>query len=103
DARLHWSIPIRPIGRIDMNALQTATPQCILCKSRPTTPRGYTEHLRRNHKTTLNANGIYLICSCGVRYNNGHDTRTIDKKCIEHDFATRKLDKITTPQCVLCE
>ncbi|GMR44049.1 hypothetical protein PMAYCL1PPCAC_14244, partial [Pristionchus mayeri] len=51
-----------PIRRLQV------TPQCILCKKYPKTPCGYTEHLKRSHKTTLKKNGIYLICACGLNY-----------------------------------
>ncbi|GMR44032.1 hypothetical protein PMAYCL1PPCAC_14228, partial [Pristionchus mayeri] len=44
------------------------TPQCILCEMNPKTAYGYIHHLSRHHKTTLLANGIYLLCSCGKKF-----------------------------------
>ncbi|GMR44100.1 hypothetical protein PMAYCL1PPCAC_14295, partial [Pristionchus mayeri] len=78
-------------------------PQCVLCEIHPKTPRGYTEHLKIHHKTTLLANGVYLTCSCGMRFNSGNDQKKHDKKCTGYEFALHKLDDVATPQCVLCE
>ncbi|GMR38201.1 hypothetical protein PMAYCL1PPCAC_08396, partial [Pristionchus mayeri] len=69
------------------------TPQCILCKMYPKTPRGYTEHLERHHKTTLLESGIYLACSCGVKYMSESHTKRHYKKCYGHEFTLHKLDE----------
>ncbi|GMR44103.1 hypothetical protein PMAYCL1PPCAC_14298, partial [Pristionchus mayeri] len=79
------------------------TPQCVLCEVHPKTPGGYTTHLKRFHKTTLLANGIYLTCSCGMRFNNAYDPMKHDKKCTGRQFTLHKLDEMTTPQYFLCE
>ncbi|GMR44035.1 hypothetical protein PMAYCL1PPCAC_14231, partial [Pristionchus mayeri] len=59
----------------------------------PTTPYGYIGHLKRHHKTSLMANGIYLLCSCGTRYNSHHDQKKHDKKCPGHKFTLHKLNE----------
>ncbi|GMR44054.1 hypothetical protein PMAYCL1PPCAC_14250, partial [Pristionchus mayeri] len=69
------------------------TPQCLLCKKYPKTPRGYTEHLRRMHKTTMLANRIFLKCVCGTQYNHENDYLKHDKKCPGNDYTLHKLDE----------
>ncbi|GMR44042.1 hypothetical protein PMAYCL1PPCAC_14237, partial [Pristionchus mayeri] len=70
-----------------------ATPQCILCKKYPKTPCGYVDHLKRYHKSTLMANGIYLICSCGMRFNIRKNQNKHDKECDGSDFTLHRRDK----------
>ncbi|GMR50588.1 hypothetical protein PMAYCL1PPCAC_20783, partial [Pristionchus mayeri] len=62
------------------------TPQCVLCEEYPGTVYGYATHLRRHHKTTLKANGIYLICACGLIFRNHDDHKKNDGKCTERGF-----------------
>ncbi|GMR31440.1 hypothetical protein PMAYCL1PPCAC_01635, partial [Pristionchus mayeri] len=69
------------------------TPQCVLCEKHPKTPYGYIAHLRLHHKTTLLANGIYLICMCGLRHCTDRDRKKHDKKCSGHKFSLHKLDE----------
>ncbi|GMR44022.1 hypothetical protein PMAYCL1PPCAC_14217, partial [Pristionchus mayeri] len=69
----------------------------------PKTPCGYTKHLKIYHKTTLLASGIYLLCSCGIRYNSHHDKKKHRKKCTGQEFTLHRRDEATTPQCVLCQ
>ncbi|GMR44102.1 hypothetical protein PMAYCL1PPCAC_14297, partial [Pristionchus mayeri] len=52
-----------------LHKLDEVTLQCVLCEIHPKTLRGYSAHLRIHHKSTLIKNGVYLQCSCGVRYN----------------------------------
>ncbi|GMR30609.1 hypothetical protein PMAYCL1PPCAC_00804, partial [Pristionchus mayeri] len=59
---------------------KVSTPQCVLCKKYPTTSCGYSTHLIRHHKTALHANGIYLICTCGLNYTTQNDFKKHDKK-----------------------
>ncbi|GMR35867.1 hypothetical protein PMAYCL1PPCAC_06062, partial [Pristionchus mayeri] len=54
------------------NHSQKITPQCVLCEVHPKTPGGYIKHLTKYHKTTLFANDVYILCSCGFRYNSDH-------------------------------
>ncbi|GMR44093.1 hypothetical protein PMAYCL1PPCAC_14288, partial [Pristionchus mayeri] len=56
------------------------TPQCVLCKIYPKTAYGYIYHLAKHHKTTPKANGIYLLCSCGFRFNTQNDQKKHDNK-----------------------
>ncbi|GMS90774.1 hypothetical protein PENTCL1PPCAC_12949, partial [Pristionchus entomophagus] len=59
------------------------TPQCILCEKFPTSALGYAAHLATQHKSTLKANGIFLLCSCGlaVRSPNVHPNHRKDVSC----------------------
>ncbi|GMR44020.1 hypothetical protein PMAYCL1PPCAC_14215, partial [Pristionchus mayeri] len=86
-----------PIRRIEM------TPQCVLCKIHPKTPKGYSDHLKVHHKTTLKANGLYLTCSCGMKYKSDYVQKKHDKKCTGREFTLHKLVFQATPKCVLCE
>ncbi|GMR30610.1 hypothetical protein PMAYCL1PPCAC_00806 [Pristionchus mayeri] len=69
------------------------TPQCFLCKKFPETPYGFIPHLKLHHKTTLLPSGIYLLCSCGTRYNSSYDQKKRDKKCSGGNFTLHKLDE----------
>ncbi|GMR43766.1 hypothetical protein PMAYCL1PPCAC_13961, partial [Pristionchus mayeri] len=88
-------------GTIRRLADPVVTPQCIMCEIYPTTACGYMLHLQLHHKTTLLASGVYLLCSCGFRYNTHNDQKNHGKKCTGHEFVLHKLDRMT-PQCVLC-
>ncbi|GMR50637.1 hypothetical protein PMAYCL1PPCAC_20832, partial [Pristionchus mayeri] len=72
---------------------QEVTPQCFLCEVHPKTPRGYIEHLRIHHKTTLLENRIYLICVCGLKYNCSSDRKKHDKTCLGRYFTLHSLDE----------
>ncbi|GMR31305.1 hypothetical protein PMAYCL1PPCAC_01500, partial [Pristionchus mayeri] len=63
-----------------------------LYQMHPKSPCGYTEHLKRHHKTTLLANGIYLKCSCGFRCTS-HRQVNHDKKCTGREFNLHKLEE----------
>ncbi|GMR35868.1 hypothetical protein PMAYCL1PPCAC_06063, partial [Pristionchus mayeri] len=63
-----------------LNKLGKVTPQCILCKKYPTTLCECSVHLRRQHKTTLKANGIYFTCACGFNYTTVDDYKKHDDK-----------------------
>ncbi|GMR50638.1 hypothetical protein PMAYCL1PPCAC_20833, partial [Pristionchus mayeri] len=68
------------------------TPQCVQCKKHPKTPCGYMNHLSIHHQTTLAQSGLYLLCSCGLRYNTYGDHYKHDKKkCTGRDFTLHKL------------
>ncbi|GMS77972.1 hypothetical protein PENTCL1PPCAC_147, partial [Pristionchus entomophagus] len=43
------------------------TPQCVLCEKCPSTASRYASHLNKQHNSTLNPNGIYLLCACGYK------------------------------------
>ncbi|GMS91206.1 hypothetical protein PENTCL1PPCAC_13381, partial [Pristionchus entomophagus] len=79
-----------------------ATPQCILCEAHPSMVSGYTVHLFKHHKSTLIANYIYLLCSCGFEIRSCYST-TKHSKCDSRHFFLRKNEVKTTPQCILCE
>ncbi|GMS86054.1 hypothetical protein PENTCL1PPCAC_8229, partial [Pristionchus entomophagus] len=69
------------------------TVKCVLCEFFPKTPTGYTNHLRRYHKSksTLIANGIYLVCACGLEIrtqSNDHG-----EGCDRRHFSLHKLDE----------
>ncbi|GMR44050.1 hypothetical protein PMAYCL1PPCAC_14245, partial [Pristionchus mayeri] len=68
------------------------TPQCVLCEIHPKTTYGYAQHLKKHHKTTLLANGIYLLCSCGMRYNSVNGHKKHDKTCNGREYTLHKLD-----------
>ncbi|GMR31135.1 hypothetical protein PMAYCL1PPCAC_01330, partial [Pristionchus mayeri] len=80
----------QPIRRFSDPAV---TPKCIICEIHPKTPIGYTGHLRIHHNTTLLKNRIYLLCSCGNRFNSDTDKKTHDKECTGRNFSLHKLDK----------
>ncbi|GMR44060.1 hypothetical protein PMAYCL1PPCAC_14249, partial [Pristionchus mayeri] len=80
----------RPIRRLSDPAI---TPQCVLCEKYPKTPCGYTHHLQYNHKTTLSANGMFLLCSCGTRYISHHGHEKHDKKCTGREFTLHKVEE----------
>ncbi|GMR43597.1 hypothetical protein PMAYCL1PPCAC_13792 [Pristionchus mayeri] len=69
------------------------TPKCVLCEIHPKTPHGYSRHLRIHHESTLSTNRIFLLCSCGCRFNSDHDQKKHDKKCSGREFTLHKLDK----------
>ncbi|GMS81139.1 hypothetical protein PENTCL1PPCAC_3314, partial [Pristionchus entomophagus] len=66
-----------------------SNPQCVLCEAHPSTVIGYTYHLKKHHKTTLRANGIYLLCACGTRINSewSHNKH----ECKGEQFTIHKL------------
>ncbi|GMR43764.1 hypothetical protein PMAYCL1PPCAC_13959, partial [Pristionchus mayeri] len=68
------------------------TPQCVLCKVHPKTAYGYAQHLKKHHKTTLLANGINLLCSCGMRYISINGHKKHDKKCNGREYTLHRLD-----------
>ncbi|GMS79711.1 hypothetical protein PENTCL1PPCAC_1886, partial [Pristionchus entomophagus] len=82
------------------------TPQCIMCEAHPSTAGGYDGHLEKLHKSSLHAQGMYLICSCGMEVRSKKSFRKKhSKECDGREFTLHKLnEKIhTTPQCVICE
>ncbi|GMR50592.1 hypothetical protein PMAYCL1PPCAC_20787 [Pristionchus mayeri] len=85
-----------PILKINM------TPPCVLCNMHPRTPRGYSEHLRKHHKTTLLKNGIFLLCSCGLRFNSCNDKKKHDKKCSGNEFTLHKLEQPFLFETLIC-
>ncbi|GMS97507.1 hypothetical protein PENTCL1PPCAC_19682, partial [Pristionchus entomophagus] len=82
-----------------------STPQCILCETYLPTVRCYAEHLQKLHNSSLRANGIYLICSCGQEVRSHWYNPDHAKKCDGTQFTLHKLSKEipTTPRCVQCE
>ncbi|GMS97281.1 hypothetical protein PENTCL1PPCAC_19456, partial [Pristionchus entomophagus] len=68
------------------------TPQCIQCEAYPTTARCYAKHLRRQHKSSMKANGIYLICSCGLKIRSDTGNSDHSKKCDGKQYTLHKLD-----------
>ncbi|GMR50593.1 hypothetical protein PMAYCL1PPCAC_20788, partial [Pristionchus mayeri] len=68
------------------------TPQCVVCEKYPKTACGYAIHMKRHHKSTKE-NGIYLICSCGLRFINHNDQKKHDNECTGGDFTLHKLDE----------
>ncbi|GMS90773.1 hypothetical protein PENTCL1PPCAC_12948, partial [Pristionchus entomophagus] len=81
------------------------TPKCILCEMHPTTTRGYATHLKQFHKSTLRANGFYLLCLCGEEIGCHSSNLNHDEKCDGRQFTLHKLSEkvYTTPKCILCE
>ncbi|GMR31296.1 hypothetical protein PMAYCL1PPCAC_01491, partial [Pristionchus mayeri] len=55
------------------------TPQCIMCEKYPKTACGYMAHFEKHHKSSLKANGIYLLCLCGMKYSSVNDQKKHDK------------------------
>ncbi|GMS91082.1 hypothetical protein PENTCL1PPCAC_13257, partial [Pristionchus entomophagus] len=78
------------------------TPQCILCEAYPKTTTAYAYHLDSQHKSTLISNGVYLLCACGIKVGSIRNGNHFEK-CDGRQFTLHKLEKKTTPLCVLCE
>ncbi|GMR43753.1 hypothetical protein PMAYCL1PPCAC_13948, partial [Pristionchus mayeri] len=57
--------PVQRMSNVVMDPPKT--PQCVLCEIYPKTSYAYASHLRVHHDSTLNKNGIYLMCVCGRR------------------------------------
>ncbi|GMS90775.1 hypothetical protein PENTCL1PPCAC_12950, partial [Pristionchus entomophagus] len=70
------------------------TPQCILCETFPTSAAGYVRHLKVRHdKSTLNSNGIFLRCSCGIEFRTTNMSLKHIKECDRKQFTLHKLDE----------
>ncbi|GMS91204.1 hypothetical protein PENTCL1PPCAC_13379, partial [Pristionchus entomophagus] len=89
----------------------------------PSTVCGYVVHLFKHHKSTLIANDIYLLCSCGFEIRSCYSTTKHNKECDGRLFSLQQLEvkkdepkkapikektfttttTPTTPQCILCE
>ncbi|GMS91205.1 hypothetical protein PENTCL1PPCAC_13380 [Pristionchus entomophagus] len=54
------ALTIREIG-------EKKTNQCVMCELYPATAYAYAHHLGHCHKSTLKANGVYLLCACGIK------------------------------------
>ncbi|GMS90776.1 hypothetical protein PENTCL1PPCAC_12951, partial [Pristionchus entomophagus] len=68
------------------------TPQCILCEAYPTTISEYATHISAQHKSNLNSNGIYLLCSCGTEIRSSRANSTHNLKCYGCQFTIHRLD-----------
>ncbi|GMR50598.1 hypothetical protein PMAYCL1PPCAC_20793, partial [Pristionchus mayeri] len=66
---------------------------CVMCDIHPKTLCGYTTHLHRHHNTTLLAQGIYLMCSCGFKCTSHKVHKYHDKKCSGYEFSLHKHDE----------
>ncbi|GMS83421.1 hypothetical protein PENTCL1PPCAC_5596 [Pristionchus entomophagus] len=73
--------------------LASKTPQCVMCEKYPTSTRGYADHLRYQHKSTLKKTGIFLICSCGVEDLSGRSDLKHGNGCDRRRFSLHKLNK----------
>ncbi|GMS83442.1 hypothetical protein PENTCL1PPCAC_5617, partial [Pristionchus entomophagus] len=73
---------------------EMTTPKCVLCEVYPTTLFGYANHLRVHHKSSLKANGIYLICSCGLDDFCGNTRLQHSDKCDRRRFTLHELNAI---------
>ncbi|GMS91037.1 hypothetical protein PENTCL1PPCAC_13212, partial [Pristionchus entomophagus] len=62
------------------------TPQCILCEVHPTTVYGYANHLHKQHKSTLKAHRIFLICACGIEARSDRSSRNHNGECDGRQF-----------------
>ncbi|GMS90120.1 hypothetical protein PENTCL1PPCAC_12296, partial [Pristionchus entomophagus] len=79
-----------------------STPKCIRCDAYPHSAITYARHLVYAHKSTLIADGIYLICGCGIEVRS--DNRLAKHLlCRDSEFTLHKKIKDTTPKCVLCD
>ncbi|GMT08136.1 hypothetical protein PENTCL1PPCAC_30310, partial [Pristionchus entomophagus] len=85
-----------------------STPKCLHCPMYPSTSTGYAKHLAKHHQSTLREEGIYIICSCGIRVTSETHNPKHSPMCDRRRFTSHKLEqKIcpSTPQCIfpLCD
>ncbi|GMS91090.1 hypothetical protein PENTCL1PPCAC_13265, partial [Pristionchus entomophagus] len=73
--------------------IEKKTPQCVLCEIYPATASAYTQHLYLHHKSTLIANGVYLLCACGIKVGSIRNGNHFEK-CDGRLFSLHKLEKI---------
>ncbi|GMR43784.1 hypothetical protein PMAYCL1PPCAC_13979, partial [Pristionchus mayeri] len=62
------------------------------CETYPKTATGYTWHLEKHHKSTLMANDIYLMCSCGLKVRSNND-RAHGKECDGRSYTLHRIDE----------
>ncbi|GMS90294.1 hypothetical protein PENTCL1PPCAC_12469, partial [Pristionchus entomophagus] len=79
-----------PIRRLED---EKTTPQCVLCEVYPRTVRGYADHLRVHHKSTLKMNEIYLICSCGFEARSHYIDPNHKVECDARQFTLHTLNE----------
>ncbi|GMR43791.1 hypothetical protein PMAYCL1PPCAC_13986, partial [Pristionchus mayeri] len=74
--------------------LAVANIPCIYpqCETYPKTATGYTWHLEKHHKSTLMANDIYLMCSCGLKVRSNND-RAHGKECDRRSYTLHRIDE----------
>ncbi|GMS91033.1 hypothetical protein PENTCL1PPCAC_13208, partial [Pristionchus entomophagus] len=82
-----------------------SVPQCVLCEVGISLVRSIIFHFIYRHIPQLYANGIYLLCSCGMEFRSMRIDPNNIKKCDGHKFTLHKLDYkfYSTPQCVVCK
>ncbi|GMR43808.1 hypothetical protein PMAYCL1PPCAC_14003, partial [Pristionchus mayeri] len=74
--------------------LAVANVPCVYseCETYPKTVRSYEYHLAKFHNSTLLKNGIYLICSCGLKVRTCRD-RAHGKECDKRSYTLHRIDE----------
>ncbi|GMR43803.1 hypothetical protein PMAYCL1PPCAC_13998, partial [Pristionchus mayeri] len=74
--------------------LAVANVPCVYskCEAYPKTAHGYVQHLEKHHKSTLTANGIFLMCSCGLKVRSNGD-RVHGKQCGGRSYTLHRIDE----------
>ncbi|GMS87040.1 hypothetical protein PENTCL1PPCAC_9215 [Pristionchus entomophagus] len=73
-------------------SVKPTTPKCIFCEAYPSTACAYAQHLSAKHKSTLIANQIYAVCSCGVEVRSWTHDAAHNLICDGKHFSLHKLD-----------
>ncbi|GMR43733.1 hypothetical protein PMAYCL1PPCAC_13928, partial [Pristionchus mayeri] len=61
------------------------------CLIYPKTPLGYIAHLNLHHKTTLQKNGIYVKCVCGLKMFEGKDHSKHEENCDGRGYTLHRI------------
>ncbi|GMS90126.1 hypothetical protein PENTCL1PPCAC_12301, partial [Pristionchus entomophagus] len=75
------------------------TPQCFLCVAYPSTVFSYAKHINAQHKTSLKANEMYLLCACGVEVRSDYRSSN-HKNCEGRQFTLHEVNGNTITQRV---
>ncbi|GMS87112.1 hypothetical protein PENTCL1PPCAC_9287 [Pristionchus entomophagus] len=73
--------------------IRTSQSKCVLCEVYPRTASGYAQHLTLKHGSTLAANGLYLMCSCGLKITRHKSDPEHTKRCNGRQFTIHKTNE----------
>ncbi|GMS91209.1 hypothetical protein PENTCL1PPCAC_13384, partial [Pristionchus entomophagus] len=74
------------------------SPQCVLCEAHPSTISSYTQHLNFNHKSTMNAIGLYILCSCGLIVRSNYTNPNHSNECDGRKFTLHKHEEMVAEE-----
>ncbi|GMR38182.1 hypothetical protein PMAYCL1PPCAC_08377, partial [Pristionchus mayeri] len=69
------------------------TPQCVLCDFYPSSQYEYAYHLYK-HGSSLEKNGIYLICGCGYEVVSHGHAFIHRRTCNDEDFSMHRIHEV---------